>query len=54
MLAFTADADVGDGAGLETFDGVVRKPIDPMDMTARIAMAVSGGEAQDEHLRASA
>jgi PAS domain S-box-containing protein len=39
VLAFTADADMDDGAGLEAFDGVVRKPIDPSELTARLAAA---------------
>jgi PAS domain S-box-containing protein len=41
VLAFTADAEVGDGAGLEAFDGVIRKPIDPLDMAARIAATMA-------------
>jgi len=53
VLAFTADADVtGDLSG---FDGLVRKPIEPMDMLSRIAAAVGYGlsdEAEGGHVAA--
>jgi PAS domain S-box-containing protein len=37
VLAFTADADVAGDGDLEGFDGLVRKPIQPLDMYAAIA-----------------
>ena len=42
VLAFTADAEVSDAAGLDAFDGVVRKPIDPMGLAAMVASAATG------------
>ncbi|ODT88496.1 PAS domain S-box protein [Phenylobacterium sp. SCN 70-31] len=39
VLAFTADADVRTDGDLEGFDGLVRKPIQPMEMYAAIAEA---------------
>ena len=39
VLAFTADADLGDLAELGPFDGVVRKPIDAHALAAAIAEA---------------
>ena len=47
VLVFTADAEVGERAGLEAFDGVIRKPIDPLQLAAGIAQAVQGGPAQE-------
>jgi len=42
VLAFTADAEVSDAAGLDAFDGVVRKPIDPMGLAAMVGSAAAG------------
>ncbi|WP_296594786.1 PAS domain S-box protein [Phenylobacterium sp.] len=42
VLAFTADADVEGEGELEGFDGLVRKPIEPLDMYAAIAAAARG------------
>ncbi|WP_337188606.1 PAS domain S-box protein [Phenylobacterium sp.] len=39
VLAFTADADVRTDGDLDGFDGLVRKPIQPMEMYAAIAEA---------------
>lgn len=47
VLAFTADAEVGDGAGLEAFDGVVRKPIDTLALAGAVALAAGGRDTQD-------
>ena len=41
VLAFTADAEVGDGAGLEAFDGIVRKPIDTLVLAEAVARAAA-------------
>jgi len=54
VLAFTADAEVGDGAGLEGFDGVVRKPIDATELTAKLAAAVAPDRSDDGARRATA
>ena len=42
VLAFTADAEVGRDAGLEAFDGVVRKPINTLAMAGSVALAAAG------------
>ncbi len=39
VLAFTADADVAGEGDLEGFDGLVRKPIEPLDLYGAIAGA---------------
>jgi PAS domain S-box-containing protein len=39
VLAFTADADVQTDGDLDGFDGLVRKPIQPIDMYAALATA---------------
>ncbi|MFZ5721193.1 MAG: PAS domain S-box protein [Pseudomonadota bacterium] len=44
VLAFTADADVAAEGDLEGFDGLVRKPIAPLEMYAAIAAAVDWAE----------
>ena len=43
VLAFTADAELGEGDGLEAFDGVVHKPIDALELAGRLAKAAAGG-----------
>jgi CheY-like chemotaxis protein len=53
-LAFTADAEVGDRARLEAFDGVIRKPIDPLELAAGLARAVADGGGNVGGVRASA
>ena len=40
VLAFTADADVAGEGDLAGFDGLVRKPIQPLDMYSAIAGAI--------------
>jgi CheY-like chemotaxis protein len=40
VLAFSADADVAGEGDLDAFDGVVKKPIAPLDMYAAIARAI--------------
>ncbi|MBW8816363.1 MAG: PAS domain S-box protein [Caulobacterales bacterium] len=45
VLAFTADADISGEDDLAGFDGLVRKPIEPVDMLRALAAAV--GYAQD-------
>ena len=40
VLAFTADADDAAPGDLDAFDGVIRKPISPIDMYAAIARAI--------------
>ncbi len=47
VLAFTADAEVGDGAGLEAFDGIVRKPIDTLLLAEAVARAACSRSEQD-------
>ncbi len=49
VLAFTADADIGEPAGdlggpngLDMFDGVIRKPINPQQLAGAIAAAAKG------------
>lgn len=42
VLAFTADAEAVARGDLESFDGMVRKPIDPTEMLRAIAVAVAG------------
>lgn len=39
VLAFTADADVAGAGDLAAFDGLVRKPIEPLEMYRAIAQA---------------
>ncbi len=39
VLAFTADADLEGEGDLDGFDGLVRKPIQPLDMYGAIAAA---------------
>ena len=53
VVAFTADADVGGRDDLAGFDGLVRKPIQPLDMYAAIAAAVDG-PLQDEESHVAA
>ncbi|WP_293677379.1 PAS domain S-box protein [uncultured Phenylobacterium sp.] len=43
VLAFTADAEVVDAGDLDAFDGMVKKPISPLDMYATIARATQWG-----------
>ena len=47
VLAFTADADVASHGDLESFDGLVRKPIQPLDMYASIAEACRWAPLED-------
>jgi PAS domain S-box-containing protein len=48
VLAFTADADLAAEGDLAGFDGLVRKPIQPLAMYAAIARAVAWTEAAPE------
>jgi CheY-like chemotaxis protein len=48
VLAFTADADVEGEGDLAGFDGLVRKPIQPLDMYAAIAAAIQWSPTGDE------
>jgi PAS domain S-box-containing protein len=48
VLAFTADADLVDASDLDAFDGVVRKPISPLDLYATIARATQWGDLETE------
>jgi PAS domain S-box-containing protein len=41
VLAFTADADISGDEDLSGFDGLLRKPIEPMDMLRQIAAALA-------------
>jgi CheY-like chemotaxis protein len=53
VLAFTADADLGGDGDLSGFDGLVRKPIQPLEMFERIAAAVwPVGEGEQAHAAA--
>jgi CheY-like chemotaxis protein len=55
VLAFTADADLAGDGDLDAFDGVVKKPISPLDMYATIARATQwGGFANEEDTHAVA
>ncbi|MEW5688366.1 MAG: PAS domain S-box protein [Pseudomonadota bacterium] len=47
VLAFTADADVEGDGDLDGFDGLVRKPIQPLEMYAAIAGAVAWSDEDD-------
>jgi CheY-like chemotaxis protein len=52
VLAFTADADMGDfggPGGLEMFDGVIRKPIQPLQLAGAIAAAAKGSVGEADH-----
>jgi PAS domain S-box-containing protein len=54
VLAFTADADVQGEGDLDGFDGLVRKPIQPLDMYAAIAAATQwSADEDDEALHAA-
>jgi CheY-like chemotaxis protein len=48
VLAFTADADIAGPGDLDAFDGVVKKPIAPLDMYATIARATQWTGAESE------
>ena len=47
VLAFTADADVEGEGDLAGFDGLVRKPIQPLEMYAAIAAATEWAPTED-------
>jgi len=51
VLAFTADADLAGAGDLAGFDGLVRKPIQPLDMYTAIAAATQWApqEYEDDH-----
>jgi PAS domain S-box-containing protein len=48
VLAFTADADLAGEGDLDGFDGLVRKPIQPLEMYAAISDATRWVPVQDE------
>lgn len=48
VLAFTADADLASDGDLEGFDGLVRKPIQPLELYGAIATSVQWPELEDE------
>jgi CheY-like chemotaxis protein len=48
VMAFTADADIAGEGDLDAFDGVVRKPIAPLEMYATIARATQWTDADDK------
>jgi PAS domain S-box-containing protein len=48
VMAFTADADIAGDGDLDAFDGVVRKPISPLEMYATIARATQWTDADDK------
>ncbi|MBU1376408.1 MAG: PAS domain S-box protein [Alphaproteobacteria bacterium] len=48
VLAFTADADLEGDGDLDGFDGLVRKPIQPVDMYSAIAGATQWAPAENE------
>jgi PAS domain S-box-containing protein len=48
VLAFTADADLEGEGDLDGFDGLVRKPIQPLDMYSAIAGAIQWAPIEDE------
>jgi PAS domain S-box-containing protein len=48
VLAFTADADLEGEGDLDGFDGLVRKPIQPLDMYSAIAGAIQWAPMEDE------
>ncbi len=48
VMAFTADADIAGDGDLDAFDGVVRKPIAPLEMYAIIARATQWTDADDK------
>jgi CheY-like chemotaxis protein len=47
VLAFTADADIGTSGELDGFDGLVRKPIELVNMLSAIAAAMDWSPAAD-------
>jgi len=47
VLAFTADADLEGEGDLDGFDGLVRKPIQPLDMYSAIAAATQWAPLED-------
>jgi CheY-like chemotaxis protein len=47
VLAFTADADIGASGELDGFDGLVRKPIELVNMLSAIAAAMDWSPAAD-------
>ncbi|WP_293345253.1 PAS domain S-box protein [Phenylobacterium sp.] len=51
VLAFTADADLEGEGDLDGFDGLVRKPIQPLDMYGAIAAAIQWAPVEGEHER---
>jgi len=48
VLAFTADADVEGEGDLDGFDGLVRKPIQPLEMYSAIAGAIQWAPSEGE------
>ena len=48
VLAFTADADVEGDGDLDGFDGLVRKPIQPLELYAAIAEITAWGDDEDD------
>ena len=52
VMAFTADADIAGDGELDAFNGVVRKPIAPLEMYATIARATqwSGYDEEDQEM----
>ena len=48
VLAFTADADLEGEGDLDGFDGLVRKPIQPLEMYSAIAGAIQWAPIEDE------
>ena len=50
VVAFTADADLEGEGDLDGFDGLVRKPIAPLEMYAAIAAATEWAEDGDADL----
>jgi CheY-like chemotaxis protein len=48
VLAFTADADLEGEGDLDGFDGLVRKPIQPLDMYGAIAGAIQWAPLDEE------
>jgi PAS domain S-box-containing protein len=48
VLAFTADADVEGDGDLDGFDGLVRKPIQPLEMYCAIAAATEWAPMEDQ------
>ena len=48
IIVVTADADIAGEGDLDAFDGVVRKPIAPLEMYATIARATQWTDADDK------